>query len=107
LGLEFEDKWITTYNVTEINPDSDIKLFGLRSFRLKEGQYKVEFSVTDLNQKENTKAANFDLLIRKMRNDRLELSDIVLCNLILNQKNAGEFANEQFLRNSLYVYPDP
>ncbi|HOK15000.1 MAG TPA: GWxTD domain-containing protein, partial [Candidatus Kapabacteria bacterium] len=107
LGLEFEDKWITTYNVTEINPDSDIKLFGLRSFRLKEGQYKVEFSVTDLNQKENTKAANFDLLIRKMRNDRLELSDIVLCNLILNQKNAGEFANEQFLRNSLYVYPNP
>ncbi|MEJ5244902.1 MAG: GWxTD domain-containing protein [Bacteroidota bacterium] len=107
LGLEFEDKWITTYNVTEINPDSDVKLFGVRSFRLKEGQYTVEFSVTDLNQKNYAKSAKFDLFIRKMKDDRLELSDIVLANLILNQKNAGIFANEQFLRNSLYVYPNP
>lgn len=107
LGLELEDKWTVKHPVDEINPDSDIKLYGVRSFKLKDGQYRVELTVTDLNDQANTKTASFDLLIRKISRDKLEMSDIVLCNLILNESNAGIFANPQFWRNSLYIYPNP
>lgn len=106
LKLELEDEWTIGHYVSEINPESDIKLFGLREFKLKEGQYKVELSIKDLND-ENVKNATFDLLIRNIGRQKLEMSDIVLCNLILDETNAGIYANHQFFKNSLYIYPNP
>ena len=107
IKTELTDEWSVSHAVKEKPKNNLTNLYGLRSFKLLPGQYKAELIITDANDETNTKTVDFSIIIRNFQNDRLEMSDILLSGMILSERNAGNYANPLFYRNSLYVYPNP
>ncbi len=107
LKTEVEDTWTINHRVLQAPDSFKMKLFGLRAFELKSGQYRVELTIDDPNDENIADTVKFPIIINKYHNDRLEMSDMMLSTLILREDEAGNLANKMFWKNSLYVYPNP
>lgn len=107
IKTELSDEWEISHLLAEKPIKSDMVLYGLRPFKLQPGQYQVELMIADKNDEKNKKTVNFPIIVRKLMNDRLEMSDILLSNLIVGEQFAKEMANPLFWKNNLYVYPNP
>ncbi len=84
-----------------------ISLFGIKSFVLPPGQYKVQFKVVDLNDTNNYSLAEFEIFAPKLNNKNLSLGGMMLASYITNSDSSSPHYDEMFLRFDKYLFPNP
>ncbi len=79
-------------------------LTGVLGFKLKQGSYRIDFSVIDFFDTTNNYKVEFPLKISSISTKSFALSDIQLCsNIIENSDNKDSY----FYKNTYETYPNP
>lgn len=100
-------EWIVTHNAEKLEQIGNLKLTGQKNFMLPFGQYKASLFVKDLADTNAKASLDFDIYIRQFSKDRLSISDVELAQFIEKDGSTTQQWKEMFLKNSLYVVPNP
>ncbi|MFA6570900.1 MAG: GWxTD domain-containing protein [Bacteroidota bacterium] len=104
---ESEKEWIVTYNKDNNRKSLPLDLFGVKNFEVLPGQYTVDVNIKDVNDSASHKEASFNMIVKKINENSLAISDMQLAQLIVPSESTTISYNQAFLKNGFYVIPNP
>ncbi len=107
IQVEAFKQWKFEYPVKSPVNSYKMDLLSQKSFILKPGEYSVDIKVIDLNDTSSRASKSFRMLFRRFPENKLCISDIQLARNIIKQDKAKNPWDKAFLKNSLYVIPNP
>ncbi|NLO20338.1 MAG: GWxTD domain-containing protein [Ignavibacteria bacterium] len=107
IELVDEKEWIVSNFVDMPLLEHKTNLLGQKDFILPVGQYIAEILVFDLNDTTTRAKKNIDIVTKDFSNDKLLISDLQLAQHIEKEKDSENKWNPIFLKNTLFVIPNP
>lgn len=108
LAQSLEKEWIVDNSLDAVPTNNNRNLVGVKSFILSPGEYNVKFNLRDINDTSSSSEITFPIIISTFAKNRLAMSDLQLVSFITPESVLkGKQINTQFVKNSLYVAPNP
>lgn len=106
-SVEANETWIVTNQLLKPPTEFKSNLVGVKPFILKPNQYSIFISVKDLNDSLTQAQTSFRLVVNKVPQTKLTMSDIQLARVIESDNETTQKWLPMFHKNSLYVVPNP
>ncbi|MBS1536563.1 MAG: GWxTD domain-containing protein [Bacteroidetes bacterium] len=107
-GIVEKKEWIVDNYSDTIIRSHNRNLIGQKSFILLPGQYSVDVEINDMNDTASRAKTSLQLLIKSFVKNSIAISDIELATQILSQQSNNLVnLNPSFLKNTLFVVPNP
>jgi len=107
LGLVDKKEWIVTNSINQPLLEYKTNLLGQKNFILPYDQYKTEILVFDINDSTTRAEKTIDLITKNYSGKKFQISDLQLAQHIEKESSATNQWNPMFLKNTLYVIPNP
>ena len=105
--LKQSHDWIVTNYIQNQNDTNLISLFGIKTFTIPPGQYKVKFNVVDLNDSTNNSSAEFEIIAPRLNNKNISLGGMMLASYTTKTDSTDIKYDDMFLRFDRYLFPNP
>jgi GWxTD domain-containing protein len=102
-----EDSWTI---INQIKSVADLKqnyIFGVKSFLLQPGQYKVELTAYDVNNAARKFLVNQDVIIPKFDKNRINHSEIQFASFIEKISTSNLNIDPMYMKYDYYIIPNP
>ena len=100
-------QWIQEVNIPLKNKDYVSDLVGIKTLLIPKQKLKIKFVALDMITRQNSFRRTFNISPKFFPSKEISISDIQIASMIEHKDKASQKWNKAFLKNSLYVVPDP
>ncbi len=107
IGLIDQKEWIVTNSSNLPLLEHKTNLLGQKNFILPYDQYKAEILVYDLHDSTTKAEKTINIITKDFSGIKLKISDLQLAQYIEKEKDSSNQWSPMFLKNTLFVVPNP